>query len=1105
MKHSQPTNRTTAALWLSCGLLALGGLAACSGGGGASAVSQDGNSQAGTFVLHNGKWFLADNNQAGNAQEPRIVRQMHGRLVEVFGLDAFGARVPMFSDYVISTDLLSDGQNYLRETNPVTSQNLLVILRDVTDQTKNGGLSQFFKLLLQAEQNLSPIHENDANGAGLYSMVPRNGAIVVQFDDLIDASTLSATTFRFKAGTPPVVPFESRVLVDRNHGDLTGSAEDGNLTFYGTRIIIDTTVSELESFSQDPPLPVNGIGLPPSSDVNLANIEIRIPTKLNANVGQLDLLRNPSGHAITAKANGPTDDTFGTEDVVRAARSGGASDVTGDKYNGFMLDLLAPQLVGNTPTTIDTSPVVIGNGVFKLPSLTFQSVFCAQTPQPGDVLRQPGIFAEVLQAPAPVNGNGEVSDLFVRLLLFPFDNPDEWATGAVGQAQFLAAYDPVEDLGREACFVRAFPDAEGFPENPVTGVATDATYSLRFSEPMDPVSLTAFDSVTITRLPIPEEGALTTSDYVVGTLLQSVDLQEFTYLPNLPLAHQSGIGEPYWFSLSTKGVSPTDLAGNSLADAFPQVEMSVDPNEVTQFNGGRVTRFTGVDEEEPFGDQLSGPLPEWTGQLLYDLSRQLIKPRPVVHFNSTADTSKPVPKLMTPFPPGVQTPLSGLGSRMMTVWRYADFGWSLTDASNHNIDVEGLYWSPAQGSIVAETFTEFSIRVGHSKYLPDEYIDPASLFPKYEDSGLDEKFDNNWLLKADNKLVHSKEKGYSVNPGDLFVHPVSGTKFIPFPWNQDATPADWKTWTWRNSAQRKRAGNKGSSGAPLMQEYIATGQAFPSDIDSAIYRVNNVRAEGLPMLMEFKCYPDDGAVGLNAFNISLAANSSSKPYFRAFSTGGISGQGPEPVDPDTETKANGGWNPGTNPPSSTFGRDNTFYIGAADFVTRVSRVHSVWFEADDPFQPPPALFPNPIYTEPILEPRMEDQPDGTSVALAFRGASNILTEVRFICGTAGDPNFRNREPLENARSLDSFGDYYDLNGILPTELGRRNATQENKACDDTDTLKKYINFLDDDSDWKADMGEVDTAPYYQVRITFESDIFTGLVPEVSALAVSWHD
>ncbi len=1090
---------------LGAGLLLLGVLSAC-GGGGAQSADKTASTPPGTPTQKpDGSWFFADPNAAGNEQEPRILRQAYGRLVEVFGLDAFGARVHMFSDFVIDANLVSDGQNYLREINPVTAQHVLVVLRDVTDTSKGGGRDQFFDLTFKAEQNMSPIHENDANGAGLYSMVPRNAAIVIQFDDLLDPETLDPTTLRVNVGSPPILPFEGRVFVDPNHGDLAEHDGQPGKEYYGTRVIIDTTVSELESFQQDPPLPVNGVGLPAAKDVNLANLELRIPTEINISVGQKDLLRNPSGHPVTAKNNGPTDSTYGTLDVVRAARSGGPEEVTGDSFNGFMLDMTPPILVGNTPIELLESPEQQPSDpeLFRLPRVRFESTFCSQTPQAGDVIRQPGLFAEIVNQPPPVDQNGEVQDILVRLLLHPYGSAAEWENAGAGPGQFLAAYDPVEDAGKEACFVRVFPDSTGFPENPVEGLRTDSTYALRFSEPMDPSSLTAFDSVTLTRKPIPEEGALNTSDYVIGSLSQSVDLQEFTFLTDLPLAHQEGLSEDYYLTLTEGDRGPIDLAGNPLTETFPSVHMTVDPTEVTQHNNGRVTRFTGLDEEPPFGDDSTGPLPEWGGQLLYDLQRELIRPRPVIHFNAVADRSQPVPKLMTPFTSGVQTPLSGLGSKMQTLWRYCDFGWSLTDTSNHNIDVEGLYWSPAIGSVIAETFSEFSIRVGHCKYLPDEYIDPGSLFPKFFKSGLLKKFDGNWYKKSENKLVHSREKGYTISPGDLFVHPVSGTKLMPFPWNRNVAPEDWKTWTWRNTDLRKRWGKDGS-GAPLMQEFVANGQPFPSNIDKATYVAEHVLADALPMMMEFSCYPDPGAIGLNAFDISLAANSSSKPYFRAFSTGGIDSSGNTViVNPDSEEEANGGFSPAAGG-AKTYGLDNSYYIGAADFVTRIARVHSIWFKAIDPFvTSEETLFTAPIYLEPTKEPRDEDQPVGTAVVLNFRGASKIRDD-RYKC--CSNPQVQNTEPLENALLFDSFGDYYDHGCVQPDEIPLHNELFENRSCDiDNNQKSKFIVFFNDEEKWTDDISLISGAPYYQVRVTFESDIFTGLTPELSALAVAWFD
>ena len=123
----------------------------------------------------------------------------------------------------------------------------------------------------------------------------------------------------------------------------------------------------------------------------------------------------------------------------------------------------------------------------------------------------------------------------------------------------------------------------------------------------------------------------------------------FNFIPDLNLAHVQGQAEEYYLTLASGDLGPVDLAGNPLPYALPQVMGTIDAEQPSRVNGGAVSRF----------DEASG---EWAGQILYDLQRELIQPRPVVRFNSVADRSQPVPKLMTPFPQGVQTPLSGLGS-----------------------------------------------------------------------------------------------------------------------------------------------------------------------------------------------------------------------------------------------------------------------------------------------------------------------------------------------------------------------------------------------------------------------------------------------------------
>lgn len=1074
------------------GLLLLG-LTACGGGGGGA--DKEAATAAGKVVEQpDGTFFIADPNQNGNAQEPRITRVMFGRLVQVFGLDAAGMRVPMAEDFPIADSLIADGQDYALEQNPVTSRELLTILRDVTDESAGGGRQQFFQLLLAAEKNLTPLFEKGPDGAGLYSMVPRNAALIVQFDDLIDEKTVTDITFRVRTGTPPVTPFEGRRFVDRYHGDLSDHGQEEGAELYSTRIVFDTTVSEIESFTNDPPLPVNGIGLPPSVDVNLANLEVRIPTKLHIGSGQTELLRNPSGHAITAKDNGPVDQGSPTKDVLRAARSGGPGEVTGDPANGFLVDGEPPQLIGLQLARIDFAPLPLeGPAEFLLPELAFESLFCAQTPRPGDVIAQSGVFAEVIQSPIPVQ-DGVVKDLKVRLVLYPVDwdlpgkaGPGEWVTSAVGDAEFRAAFDPVDDAGRQGCFLRVEPRPEGYPDHPVAGLSPSSLLALQFSEPMDPASLTAFDSLTLTRQPANpgNDPPLPTSAYVVGSVGQSLDLRDFSFVPDLPLAHAIGDAESYYLRLAPGVDGPTDLAGNPLAFQLPEVECTLDPGASTQKNGGRVSRFRGQDEEPPIGDEESGPLPEWSGQHLYDTARELIRPRPATRFLALADTSHPVPKLMKPFASGVQTPLSGLGSKLHMVWRYLDFGFSLTNTTQHNVDIEGLYWSPATGGVNTDHYPEFEISLAHGAYLPDEYLNPVSNLPKFPLSGLEVVYQKNFLDLAEDppKVVHPRALGYHVNPGDAMIAP-SGTKLMPFPLNRNVPPTEWRTWTWRDTGVRARAGEDGG-GADPWQLYFALGKVKPSN---QYYPPGKIQTVGLPLLTEIRCYPDDAAVGQNAFAISLASNAASDPNFRAFSTGGVNKNGKvQPVDPDLETKANGGFNPTSNPPGKkTSGIDNSFYIGAADMVARVSRSHSIWFTADDPVGG--GIFDFPTYTPPTLEPGHEDQPDGTRITLAFRGLT-AFDPVTDACDGSLVV-----DPIEDATTIDLYGDHYN-DKCIPQPDGQ--------PFHSTLVVNLGMTFLHADDTWKEDTSEIDGSSYYQIRVTFEADVHTGLVPELSALALSW--
>lgn len=1082
-------------------------ISACSGGGATTTSGTAG--EVTEFPAGSGNFFIGDANSGGAASTIQLTSVSWGRLVQVFGLGApLGDQevlVPMFSDFVISSDVQNDGFNYRLDTNPVTAQQSLIILRRVDDPAAPA-FDQFVDLLAQAEANLTPVTTLDSGGAGIFSMVPRNSVIVMQFDDLIDPSTVDNTTVRVRTGSPTINPFTARILADENHGGLADYDGDAGLEFYPTRLVIDPTITEIESFTFEDPLPPNGVGFPPSVNVNLSNLAIRIPTQINTASGQNRLLANPTNHFLATTNNGPVDFDTPTVDVVRAMRSGGDNAVTADPFNGFLPDQEPPVVVGATPVELMDTPEPMEPGnpeglEFLLPRVQFDSPFCAQTPEVGDVIAQAdiGLFAEIIEQPAN-HIAGLLQMVRVRLIQFPIDWNDpgrsgtlEWVVAGQGQVGDLrAAYDPVEDAGRGACFVTILPFANGFPTQPTSDLNTDSAMRLRFSEPIAPASVNAFDSVTLTRQEFNpgNDPPLPSSAYVVGRAEQSVDRQGITFKPDLDLAHEFGSSEEYFLTLASGSSGPTDLAGNALQVTLPSILLTVDPQESQQRNGGRVSRFTAQDEEPPIGGAGNDPLPEWSGQHLYDLQRELIRPRPVNRFQAVADRTQGVGALMTPFTTGVQTPLSNLGSKTQTLYRYADFGWSLTDITNINVDVEGISWAPA-GGVIFDSYDEFSISLSHCQYAPDEWLDPGSFFPDKQNSGLRPIFNNNQLnaLTDPLRIVHPRELGYTVNPGDQFLTDTN-TLMVPYPLNRGVGPDDKQYYTWRDTSLPDRAGVQ-SAGVPPKQQLVSLGL----NVDTTpLYNANRIGTIGLPLLMEFRCYPDDGAAGQNAFDINLAANTSSRPYFRAFSTGGIDTSGNTVfVDPDLENSSNGGFNPTSQPTTGeeTFGRDNTFYLGALDIVVRVSRSVSIWFPATNPLTGEP--FDAPSFNPAVIEPGPEDQPAGTSLSIAYRGCV-VIEPYEDVDENIIDPN----PALVNANRLDIYGDFYydDPPEMLPENWGpAHNPMQSNNNME----------FLNDDEDWKSDIADLNTSRYYQMRLTFVADEQSGLVPEVSAVAVAWEE
>jgi hypothetical protein len=1007
-----------------CALL----VSACGGSGGGGAA----DAPVGTFrAKPDGGHYFVDEHRGGGAPRLGLVEITWGRLVDVHALGSDGqVQVePVLRDFVIGEDVLDVLGDYQLDTNPITQETRLVVQRVLG--APDDGTGTFEELVRRAGQRLAAVLPKapDASGAVPFSFVARNGCLVLRFDDLLDdgeaALQALADDVRLLGGYPPTVPRPARIVFDPNHGGIAGGR------FHSTRVLVDPTVSESEAADSPVPLVLESLGFPSSEGGSqAANVQLRMPTAVDPGSGQFTLLRNVSGGALDAERSAPFDPTRATRDLVRALRAGNSA----DPNNGFLLDLVPPHVVGAWPcTSLAARPLDPGGFAWEL-ELRFDTV-CASRPVPGDIVGIGERFLEVgalAEVPSP-------GMFLVRARALDARAPQ--ASELLGNAEFQTIYRSGLEVER-GCWVR-FSPAPGV--RPSTDVDASAITIVRFSEPMDPATAQPFDKLLTVR---GFESAPVTSDtLVVGQLHPSLDLRELVFTPSLPYAHS---GESAAYSLRIRGAGGvTDLAGNELAAELPALEYSIDPRSPPARNRSFVLRFDSPDELEPLG------APDLRGQFTYQLERGTIQPREVAYGSRAVDRSNPMLSVMPAFSPGVVTPLSPLGSRLQTVWRYADLGWSIRDETKYNLDVIGLSWSPARTAVNADFFEQFEVRLAHSNKLPDEQPrSPISGGMRYPLSGLWDgpiPFDDNVLVDPDSpqKVMHPRARGYRVDPRDLYFSPL-GTPLMPWPLNRAG--GELVSFTWRDTAAIAVGGDYGV-GVPLDSEVGAP--LFLENAIGSFAPAGRVPTVGLPLLMEFRCYPSETGIGLNPLAIHLASNASPAPNFRAYSTGGFDSFGQRVLkDPDLEVAPTGGFNPGSRPPGRPTVRsaDNSIYLGQLDYVVRLSRAHTIWIDTG-------AL--DPRYAEVVIEPAPAARPPGTDIVLDYRGADGFLEA--------------DTRPFD-ASALTPYGD--PRAGTILFHAG--------------------------DPTWKRDIRAVDGARFVQVRITFVNNVFAGLVTELSAIGVAYE-
>ena len=337
LDRSRPLS-TLCVLALPC-VLALG--TSCGGGGG-SGAGQAGTPGAEVTKPGSTETFFVDVNQSGQASRIFLEQISWGRLVDVHDVDAFGVTNPdpIFRDMVINELIQTDASNYLLESNPITQKERLIVRR--TRGAANAGNGTFIDLVRQASESLSPDRDRTGIGTPLIED-PTGGSELpgAQRHASSCASTIFSTTastprtscpitVRVAVGYPPDTPFSARQFFDPNHGGVV------NGEFHSSRILIDMTVSELESALSG--ADINGLGLPvqPSgarTQPNLSRCAFRRAwTSGTGPVHDPDEPGSDSGHGHRWRDQRAGWTTNARIDVVRGIRSGRAA----DQNNGFL-------------------------------------------------------------------------------------------------------------------------------------------------------------------------------------------------------------------------------------------------------------------------------------------------------------------------------------------------------------------------------------------------------------------------------------------------------------------------------------------------------------------------------------------------------------------------------------------------------------------------------------------------------------------------------------------------------------------------------------------------------------------------------------------------
>lgn len=904
-----------------------------------------------------------------------------GRLVTVVDVDGD----VVAQDVLIHPDLVSDGVDYLLSTNPVTQEETLKVLAA-------SGSGTFDVLLADAQADLPALTARSDTRPPPFSQVARNGAVRLKFSEPVDPDSVDLTTLQILVGEPPVLAFTARYVVQNDVAAGTGT------------VLVDPTVSAQQAAEST--IPQNAVGFPASVDGASTNLVLRLPTVPDALLGLPKVLESTSGQRLSVRdrSTEPFEEDFnGNAVLVRALRTGGEVDAS----RGFLRDETGPNLLGVFDATI--SSVISASAAQTEYVFSNDVVGCRPvTPKVGDVME----VGNALLVTTAIVSAGDPNNYRVVAQI----ESGSITAGASGlRGRYTTRYAQA-DAARQVCFLQFQPDPLDLPSGRID---PDSTVTIRFDEPIDSTTVQSMGSFVVTSYE--NVGAPTTkeqkeaawfrqvvtsesvSDYVerqrgydlrvTGTGTDTLNSEFGGRIQFGPIEVSNGE--------TTFTLSPVAGFSEINTDAFLQfavalrdgpsgiLDLAGNPVQFSNFvagtpgqafvitargvNGTSAGGANAIHNAKYYGflggllDENDDGLAEYAGQVGVEPGR--IIGRTPSRFSRAADVNSQSVGARNPGT-SQSDPLNPAGAVTMHAYRPQDFGFGYPDPVEHNMDIEGLAWSPNAGVVFDETYNLLKLSMAHATTLPDEVFDPLSRLPIYPGSGLvTSAYDDNILGFPTHDEFEVFSGSYS--PRSINLFPTNGVNYLPF-------PAFSQSFTWRDTSipQDFLGGATNSVGSPNLQYLIDNGLNFVNWLPEEVPSV------GLSLLMRFRCYPQADRLGLNLFTTTQMQPSSALPAFRLFSAGGQDGSGEWfRVQPDNPaqggTAPSGGFQPGGGRTPTQF--DTLIYWMNADFVVRVSRVYTHWFDMGN-------VFNVGDLRGVILEPENPEQPTGTSVIVEYRGS-----------------------------------------------------------------------------------------------------------------------